>query len=155
MRNLTIRLVNSNKGSITIEFSITFLIFIFTLLFSAEISRLFYISASLDLAFSEAVKSAKNKQRNENSRYNTVLKAKLLTQQGVLGSFITKTNSVKTSVKFSQDIHDIINNNMSNDDTLPLAKYTVRYSYQPIFFPIPSYWGKTLLSREVIFVQEN
>lgn len=48
----------SNTGSVTIEFTIVFVIFIFTLLFSAEISRLIYISASLDLAVSEAAKAA-------------------------------------------------------------------------------------------------
>lgn len=74
MSEITRSFIHSRKGSITIEFSIVLILFIVTLLFSAEIARLFYISASLDLATSEAVKSAKNKQRNDSNSYNTVLK---------------------------------------------------------------------------------
>lgn len=154
MNAITRFLIHSNKGSITIEFSMAFLIFIFTLLFSAEIARLFYTSASLDLAVSEAVKSAKNKQLSDGDSYNAVLKEKLFAQQGVLGTVITDNNSVKTSVKFNLSIDDIINNNVSDDNRSPLAKYTVSYLYRPIFFPIPSFWANTLLSREVIFAQE-
>lgn len=154
MSKITRSFIHSRKGSITIEFSIVFFLFIVTLLFSAEITRLFYTSASLDLAISEAVKSAKNKQRNDSDSYNTVLKKTLLSQQGVLGTFITDDNSVKTSVKFSLSIDDIINNNMSDDNKSPLAKYTVSYLYRPFFFPIPSIWANSLLLREVIFAQE-
>ncbi|MEQ9723677.1 TadE/TadG family type IV pilus assembly protein [Yersinia alsatica] len=154
MSEITRSFIHSRKGSITIEFSIVLILFIVTLLFSAEIARLFYTSASLDLATSEAVKSAKNKQRNDSNSYNTVLKKKLLAQQGVLGIFITDNNSVKTSVKFSLSIDDIINNNMSDDNKSPLAKYTVSYLYRPVFFPIPSLWANSLLLREVIFAQE-
>ncbi|CNH77454.1 putative tight adherance operon protein [Yersinia frederiksenii] len=154
MSKITRSFIHSRKGSITIEFSIVFFLFIVTLLFSAEITRLFYTSASLDLAISEAVKSAKNKQRNDSDSYNTVLKKTLLSQQGVLGTFITDDNSVKTSVKFSLSIDDIINNNMSDDNKSPLAKYTVSYLYRPVFFPIPSIWANSLLLREVIFAQE-
>lgn len=154
MSKITRSFIHSRKGSITIEFSIVFFLFIVTLLFSAEITRLFYTSASLDLAISEVVKSAKNKQRNDSDSYNTVLKKTLLSQQGVLGTFITDDNSVKTSVKFSLSIDDIINNNMSDDNKSPLAKYTVSYLYRPVFFPIPSIWANSLLLREVIFAQE-
>lgn len=154
MNKITRSFIHSRKGSITIEFSIVFFLFIVTLLFSAEITRLFYTSASLDLAISEAVKSAKNKQRNDSDSYNTVLKKRLLSQRGVLGTFITDDNSVKTSVTFSLSIDDIINSNMSDDNKSPLAKYTVRYLYRPVFFPIPSLWANSLLLREVIFAQE-
>lgn len=154
MSKITHSFIHSRKGSITIEFIIVFFLFIVMLLFSAEITRLFYTSASLDLAISEAVKSAKNKQRNDSDSYNTILKKRLLSQQGVLGTFITDDNSVKTSVTFSLSIDDIINNNMSGDNKSPLAKYTVSYLYRPVFFPIPSIWANSLLLREVIFAQE-
>lgn len=80
------------------------------------------------------------------------LRQKLITQTGVFGAFITNENII-TQVVFSNSIDDIINdslfdsigndigNNLNeiisggrhNDDSLPLAKYTVIYSYQPIF----------------------
>ncbi|CNK81234.1 putative tight adherance operon protein [Yersinia frederiksenii] len=154
MSEITSSFIHSRKGSITIEFSMVFILFIVMLLFSAEIARLFYTSASLDLAISEAVKSAKNKQRDDSNSYNTVLKKELLSQRGILGTFITDDNSVKTSVTFSLSIDDIINNNMSGDNKSPLAKYTVSYLYRPVFFPIPSLWADSLLLREVIFAQE-
>lgn len=43
----------------------------------------------------------------------------------------------------------------THHSTQKLARYSVRYEYKPILFPIPSIWANSLLSREVIFVQEN
>ncbi|WP_409994328.1 TadE/TadG family type IV pilus assembly protein [Yersinia sp. KBS0713] len=146
----------SNSGSVAIEFSILFILLIFTLLFSAEISRLLYISASLDLAVSEAAKSAKNKKENDSATYQSVFLNRLMAQQGVLGAFITNNNAVTASVEFSDNISDIIANKMSKVYTdQKLARYSVSYTYSPLFFPIPSVWSNILLSREVIFVQEN
>ncbi|MBW5825161.1 pilus assembly protein [Yersinia kristensenii] len=164
----------SNRGSISIEFSILFVLFLFILLSSAEMARLFYISSNLDLAVSEATKAAKNKSKDDRTTYNTIVRQKLITQTGIFGVFITNENII-TQVVFSNSIDDIINdslfdsigndigNNLNeiisggrhNDDSLPLAKYTIIYSYQPIFFPISSVFANTLLRREVIFVQEN
>ncbi|MBS0054009.1 TadE family protein [Yersinia sp. Marseille-Q3913] len=148
--------LRSSNGSVAVEFAIVFIPFIFSLLFSAEISRLLYISASLDLAVSEAAKSAKNKEIGDSTTYHSAFLKNLMTQQGVLGTFITTNNSVTANVEFSNNISDIITNKMSKIDTgQKLARYTVNYTYSPLFFPIPSIWSNTLLSREVIFVQEK
>ena len=155
MRVKPLRFFYSHRGSITIEFSMVFIIFLFILLSSAEISRLFYISASLDLAVSEAAKSAKNKESTNNASYISVLKQKLATRRGVLGPFIAENNEIKTDVVFSESISDMINDKTSTDHKLPLAKYSVSYLYRPIFFPISPLWAKKLLLREVIFAQEN
>ncbi|WP_145492692.1 TadE/TadG family type IV pilus assembly protein [Yersinia aleksiciae] len=156
MRESRFLFFRTNRGSVTVEFSISFILFLFMILFSAEISRLFYISSSLDLAVSEAAKSAKNKEQSDNTTYQSAFLQKLITQRGVLGTFITSNNAVTANVEFSDNISDIITNNMSAVYTdQKLARYTVSYTYSPIFFPIPSLWANTLLSREVIFVQEN
>ncbi|MDN0122203.1 TadE/TadG family type IV pilus assembly protein [Yersinia aleksiciae] len=156
MRESRFLFFRTNRGSVTVEFSISFILFLFMILFSAEISRLFYISSSLDLAVSEAAKSAKNKEQSDNTTYQSAFLQKLITQRGVLGIFITSNNAVTANVEFSDNISDIITNNMSAVYTdQKLARYTVSYTYSPIFFPIPSLWANTLLSREVIFVQEN
>lgn len=148
--------LRSNKGSVAIEFSIVFVLFVLTLLFSSEAARLFYISASLDLAVSEAAKSAKNKENGDNATYQSKFFEKLNAQQGMLGKFINQNNHVTVNVSFSNNISDIIADNMSTRYAdQKLARYTVSYTYSPIFFPIPSLWANTLLSREVIFVQEN
>jgi tight adherence protein E len=156
MREMRSPFFRSNRGSVTIEFSIIFVTFILTLLFCSEIGRLLYISASLDLAVSEAAKSAKNKEKSDNISYQTLFRQKFMDQQGVLGTFITGNNTVTAHVKFSNTVSDIINNNMSTTySNAVLAHYTVNYTYQPVFFPIPSVWANTLLTREVIFVQES
>ncbi|HHL2561909.1 TPA: TadE/TadG family type IV pilus assembly protein [Yersinia enterocolitica] len=155
MNGIFQRFFYSNRGSITIEFSIVFILFLFILLSSAEISRLFYISSSLDLAVSEAAKSAKNKEPIDNVSYASVLQEKLTTYHGVFGPFIADNNNVSTNVVFSENISDLINNKTSTDNKLPLAKYSVSYLYRPVFFPISPSWANTLLLREVIFAQEN
>lgn len=148
--------LRSSNGSVTVEFATVFILFIFTLLFSAEISRLLYISASLDLAVSEAEKSAKNKQEDDSATYQSVFLNSLMAQKGLLGTFITNNNAVTANVEFSDNTADIIANKMSKVYTdQKLARYSVSYTYSPLFFPIPSVWSNILLSREVIFVQEN
>lgn len=138
MRVIRFPFFHSNTGSMTIEFSIVIVMFIFSLLFCSEIARLFYISASLDLAVSEAAKSAKNKEQSDSKDYQTLSREKLIIQQGVLGTFITANNAVITNVKFSNTISDIISNNMkSTNGNEKLASYTVRYTYKPIFSPSP------------------
>ncbi|MFW5389548.1 TadE/TadG family type IV pilus assembly protein [Yersinia sp. 2542 StPb PI] len=141
----------SNEGSVTIEFTVVFVLFLLTLLSCAEISRLLYISASLDLAVSEAVKSTKNREDSNSA----ILRQSLTAQNGILGAFITNNNAINTTVEFSNNISDLINQIYSGSETSPLAKYTVTYIYHPLFFPIPSHWANIQLSREVIFVQEN
>lgn len=155
MINNSIHFFNSNRGSITVEFSIVLVLFFFVLLSSAEISRLFYISSSLDLAVSEAVKSAKNKESTNSHSYTSVLQRKLATHHGVLGPFISESNKININVVFSENISDLVNNKNSNDSTLPLAKYSISYLYSPVFFPISPSWANTLLLREVVFAQEN
>ena len=141
----------SNEGSVTIDFTVVFVLFLLTLLSCAEIGRLLYISASLDLAVSEAVKSTKNREGGNSA----VLRQSLNAQNGILGDFITNNNVINTTVEFSNSISDLISQIYSSSETSPLAKYTVFYTYQPLFFLIPSHWANIQLSREVIFVQEN
>ncbi|AHM72024.1 TadE/TadG family type IV pilus assembly protein [Yersinia hibernica] len=155
MGAITLRFFHSNRGSIAIDFSLIIILFIFMLLFSAEIARLLYISASLDLAVSEAAKSAKNKERSDNNSYSSILRQRLISHQGVLGSFITEDNLSISNVLFSRNIPGVINRDISGDNTYPLATYSISYLYQPAFFPISSLWASSLLSREVVFVQEN
>lgn len=153
MNGNVITFFRSNNGSIAIEFLIVFILFIFILLSSAEITRLLYISSNLDLAFSEATKTAKNRNITDNRDYNTILRQRLITQTGVFGAFIADSNIV-TDVTFSNSINDIINNAQQDDNNLVLAKYTASYTYRAVFFPIPTIFANTLLKREVIFVQE-
>ncbi|QHB33973.1 pilus assembly protein [Yersinia canariae] len=155
MSAIILRFFHSNRGSITVDFSLIIILFLSMLLFSAEIARVLYISASLDLAVSEAAKSAKNKERSDNTSYTSILQQKLISHQGILGSFITEDNLLSSNVVFSRHISDAIENNISDDNTYPLATYSINYLYRPVLFPIPSLWASNLLSREVIFVQEN
>ncbi|EPS8492741.1 TadE/TadG family type IV pilus assembly protein [Yersinia enterocolitica] len=154
MNENIINFFRSNKGSVAIEFSIVSILFLLTLLSSAEIARLLYISSNLDLAFSEAVKTAKNRNITDNRDYNTILRQNLITQTGVFGAFIADSNIV-TDVTFSNSINDIINNAQQDDNNLVLAKYTVSYTYRAVFFPLSTIFSNTLLRREVIFVQEH
>lgn len=161
MRNMRWRFLHSHNGSITIEFSIVIILFLFIILSCAEIGRLLYISASLDFVVSEAAKSAKNKLIYDSKTYQEVFQEKFMAQQGVLGLFISDNNSVIVNITFSNDISDIINNSyLENNQNARyrnevLARYAVNYLYRPILFPISSQWANTLLKREVIFVQES
>ena len=103
------------------------------------------------LAVSEAVKSTKNRENNNSA----VLRQNLNSQNGILGTFITNDNAINTTVECSNSRYNLINHTYSGSQRSPLAKYSVTYTYQPLFFPISSHWANIQLSREVIFVQEN
>lgn len=156
MRYTILRLLPANRGSIAVEFTLIFILFIFMLLLVVETSRLFYISANLDFALSEAAKTAKNKDDENELSYQQLFDRHFNQQVTVLGALVHTPPSARLTVNFSHSVADLINGNSEeNNHTLPLAHYQVRLNYQPIFLPFPQAWVNTLLSREVIFVQEK
>ncbi|CND01471.1 TadE family protein [Yersinia pseudotuberculosis] len=159
MRDTILRLLPANRGSIAVEFTLIFILFIFMLLLVAETSRLFYISANLDFALSEAAKTAKTAKNRDDENalsYQQLFDQNFNRQVTVMGSLINTAPSARLTVKFSHSVAELINGNSEeNNHTLPLAHYQVRLNYQPIFLPFPQVWVNTLLSREVIFVQEK
>lgn len=156
MRHTILRFLHTNRGSIAVEFILVFILFIFMLLLVAETSRLFYLSANLDFALSEAAKTTKNRDNENRLSYQQIFERSFNQQVSVLGSLMNPSTTAQFTVNFSHGITGLLNGNHEiNSPNLPLAHYQVQLAYQPIFLPFPQMWVNTLLSREVIFVQEN
>ncbi|QCT20894.1 pilus assembly protein [Jejubacter calystegiae] len=154
--NLKKTFSRDQTGVASIEFSLSIIAFVILLFFIAEIARMSYISAVLDLALSEASKSAKNASTFDSS-YQTRFRQRFVSNGGHLWDFLTKNNEVELRVYFSDSVGDMIRNGGSssaNSRNMALARYQVHYRYQPMFFPFPGFWANSLLYREVIFVQE-
>ena len=144
------------RGAVTIEFAFTAIIFLMLVLFIAEISRLAYISAVIDLAVSEAAKEAKNGSARQASDYRNRFETRLFQQGGGLWAFLTRDDAVTVNISWATSITDMINTGGSTADAhfRPLARYQLQYRYHPMFFFIPDIWAYNFLNREVIFVQE-
>lgn len=147
--------VIKREGVAAIEFSMAFFGFFIMVMFVAEIVRLAYISSAVDLAVSESAKEAKNAQLQSASNYETRFRSRMTNEGGRLWRFLANSQSVQVQVQFANSVTDLLNDNYSAvSDNRPLARYQVAYDYKPMFFPFPGMWAKTLLKREVIFVQE-
>ncbi|AKJ41127.1 TadE/TadG family type IV pilus assembly protein [Pragia fontium] len=143
------------EGVASIEFAMAFFGFFVMILFVAEIARLSYMSAVVDLAVSEAAKEAKNAKQADSSAYQARFQTRLVSEGGRLWRFLSKEDAIKIQVNFANSISDLLSNNYSaSAKNSPLARYHLQYDYHPMFFPFPGVWADTLLNREVIFVQE-
>ncbi|EKN4182463.1 pilus assembly protein [Yersinia ruckeri] len=149
------RLCGDSKGSAVLELALGIIPILFLLISIAEASRFIYTSNILDLAISNAAKKAKNTKESNQSDYHNIFEESLNQQMGSFGHIITTNNNFMLEVKFSDSLSDLITDNYYyNADNHPIGIYRLNYSYQPIFIPISSSWANSLLSREVIFVQE-
>lgn len=155
------RLCGDSKGSAVLELALGIIPILFLLISIAEASRFIYTSNILDLAISNAAKKAKKAKKAKNTKasnqsdYHNIFEESLNQQMGSFGHIITTNNNFMLEVKFSDSLSDLITDNYYyNADNHPIGIYRLNYSYQPIFIPISSSWANSLLSREVIFVQE-
>lgn len=155
MRKISRNVLKEQQGVASIEFSLTVIAFIFMVLFVAEIARLAYVSSVIDLAVSEAAKSAKNAPSSVDGGYRNRFEKGLTEQGGVLWGFLTRADAVNVTIAYSRSVNSMIATGGSgNFYKRPLARYKLAYRYQPMFFPFPGQWADSLLIREVIFVQE-
>lgn len=144
------------RGAVTVEFAFTIIVFLMLVLFIAEISRLAYVSAVMDLAVSEAAKEAKNGPAGQSGDYRRRFEKRLFEQGGSLWAFLTRKDAVTLHIAYAASIDEMIRQGGSTGDprARPLARYQLQYRYHPMFCLLPDVWANNFLNREVIFVQE-
>ena len=110
----------------------------------------------IDLAVTEAAKSAKNDQASTSGEYQQRFNKMLKNRGGALWSFLEGQQDISINVYYASSIAEMISSGgtAGNANNMPLARYKLEYHYQPMFFPFPHFWVDNLLNREVIFVQE-
>lgn len=148
--------IKDRSATASIEFSLTVIFFILTIFFIAEVGRLAYVSSVIDLAVSEAAKDAKNVPSSTNGDYRARFENRMLRQTGALWRFLTNSDAVDISMGYAGSIEEMNNSGGSSGNyrNQPIARYQVKYRYEPMFFLFPGFWADSLLNREVIFVQE-
>ena len=144
------------RGAVTVEFAFTVIPFLIMVLFIAEMSRLAYLSAVIDLAVSEAAKEAKNSSATSSGDYRSYFEKRLFQQGGSLWTFLTRNDAVTIKAAYAASINEMVYSGGSAADphNRPLARYQLQYRYHPMFFFLPDIWANKYLNREVIFVQE-
>jgi tight adherence protein E len=148
--------IKDRTATASIEFALTIIFFVFTVFFIAEVGRLAYVSSVIDLAVSEAAKDAKNVPSSTSGDYRTRFEDRMLRQTGALWRFLTNSDAVEISMGYASSIDEMNNSGGSSGNyrNQPIARYQVKYRYEPMFFLFPGFWADSLLNREVIFVQE-
>ncbi|WPM84881.1 TadE family protein [Apirhabdus apintestini] len=139
--------IRDNRGVATVEFVFSIFTFVIMLFFVAEIARISYISAVLDLAVSEAAKEAKNAPDYE-TKYEDRFRSRFK-HGGAIWSFLTYNNAVSMKIFYSNSIPDMFETggveNLTKDSAL--ARYWINYNYKPMFFPFPRSYASNLLTR--------
>ncbi|QKJ88633.1 Flp pilus assembly membrane protein TadE [Paramixta manurensis] len=151
------RFYREQRGVATIEFALTVVLFLFMVLFIAEMSRMAYVSSVIDLAISEAAKEGKNAPE-ENGGYQRRFRNTLTEQGGSLWFFLTNEDAVEMSIHYANSVTEMADTGGTEGQAHTrgnaLARYHLLYHYHPMFFPFPTNWASSLFNREVIFVQE-
>lgn len=155
MRKILLFFCN-RRGVASIEFALTVLLFIFMVLFIAEMSRMAYVSAVIDLAVSEGAKEGKNANDKTSGGYEARFTKHLTEGGGALWFFLNKEDAVSINVTYSNSVTDMIatGGQAGTAEDNALARYQLIYHYHPMFFPFPKSWAGQMFNREVIFVQE-
>lgn len=146
----------NNDGSATIEFSLVLIPFLSSLLFIMELCRVMYLSAAIDLVVAESGRyvSLEPSVTDYTGRFNRMLNDNI-----VLWPLLSSGQPVYVSVYHCEKVLDLIDKGgrCSSDDTSSkkvLAVYSIAYKYKPLFFIFSKGHFDSLLSRDVIFVQE-
>ncbi|MEW5558785.1 TadE/TadG family type IV pilus assembly protein [Enterobacter asburiae] len=151
------RFCREQRGVVTIEFALTVMLFLFMVLFVAEMSRMAYVSSVIDLAVSEAAKAGKNAPQDGDG-YQRRYREMLTQQGGSLWSFLTSADAVEMSIHYANSVQEMAETGGVEGKQYTrgnaLARWHLLYHYHPMFFPFPANWADPLFNREVIFVQE-
>ncbi|RWR03299.1 pilus assembly protein TadE [[Pantoea] beijingensis] len=146
------------RGVATVEFALLAVVFFMILFFTAEISRVAYVSSVIDLALSESAKSAKNEHAisKDGTTDSSRFQQRLLQDGGRLWGFLRNNDMVNIEITYADSVAEMIasGGHQGNGTNQALARYHLIYQYKAMFFPFPKSWVNSLLNREVIFVQE-
>lgn len=161
------------KGVVSVEFALGFILFMYMVLGWAEIGFMSYISAMGDYAISEATRVAKANFRRTDGAAAYEAKLEEALGQTLLGDYF-KDNFVVNVEYLKQDglaslsqeecefIQDIDGNWTTSCEVTgntdgranPIAVYQVSYDYTPVFTSFFVGGDKSIFSREVIAIQE-
>lgn len=133
-----------------------FIPFIISILFIAELCRIAYLSSTLDLLLAESghiaslSTSASNYQQYFTREINERIRQKPL---------FSRDTSVNVSILYCGSIDDLASPNFRDciagpPDNMPLAVYSIRIDYKPLFFVFPRKVAIRVLSRRIALVQE-
>lgn len=155
------RSVIREKGSVTLEFSFVFIVFMFLIFMIFEVCRFLYISASVDLTLAEA---ARITSRTESTTNYTALFTQNVKEQSALLSMFIDPQDFTLSIKYCSSVSRAMAGNCStgNSSKYPLAVYSASYHYRPLLFAFDNNSSvkqlltslNNSLNRRLVFVQE-
>ncbi|EBS6151965.1 pilus assembly protein [Salmonella enterica subsp. enterica serovar Chester] len=151
-----LRMISSNSGAASIEFSLILIPFLASILFIMELCRIMYLTAAIDLVLAESGRyiSLEPSVIDYAQNFN-----KMLNDNIVLWPLLASGQSVDVSVYHCEKVSDLSNiaSSCTMDDTTGkkiLAMYSVNYQYKPLFFIFSAGFFDSLLSRKLIYIQE-
>ncbi|EKA2346743.1 pilus assembly protein [Salmonella enterica subsp. enterica serovar Newport] len=150
------RMIFSNNGTASIEFSLVLIPFLASVLFILELCRIMYLTAAIDLVLAESAHytSLEPSVTDYELSFN-----KMLNDNIVLWPLLASGQSVDATVLHCDKISDLVNtaSSCTIDDTAGskiLALYSLKYHYKPLFFIFSDGHFDSLFTRKIIYIQE-
>ncbi|WP_158784045.1 TadE/TadG family type IV pilus assembly protein [Pantoea sp. BAV 3049] len=152
---------SDEDGSLVIEFSLVFPVFVFLVFFVFEICRYLFISAAIDATLSSAARTSSS-QASTVVDYNLIFRDTIRNESALWAGLID-ASQLTTHVSFCSSVTQAIADSCSETASSGkvLAYYQVKYNYRPYLFNgvIPGTEDliaalQSSLSRQLIYVQE-
>lgn len=152
------RFCKDNSGAVIVEMTMVLIPFILLFLFIAELCTILYVSVSIDLAMAEAMRFTTASENPSVGTYRTIFTGKMEERIKQLPMMIFKEDKISFTTTYCNK-EQVANNTCTASSPAPgtpLALYTIDYSYEPIFFPIPNVIiNSGSMSRKGIYVMET
>lgn len=149
--------IKDEKGAITLEFSLLVSLFVSLTFFFIELCRIIFLSSALDLAVTEAGRSASFDSRSVGNYKQSFIAS--LNNNIKLWSFIGSDDAIDVDdVLYCADVSELVNGTCHvswDSGSAKIALYRVKYRYNPTLSSLLllDNFSKTMLSRSVAYVQ--
>lgn len=143
-------------GAIAIELSLVLVPFLVSILFIIELCRVMYLSSALDLVLAESGRYISLKDGV--SEYSTEFERALDENVKFWPLLSTGNERIAVTVKQCKNISDIISLTCitgADSTGKPLAVYSFKYHYEPVFFFFGSSFFTSVFERNIVYVQEQ
>jgi tight adherence protein E len=149
---------SSASGVTSVEFAVSFSVFIVVLLFLFEICRFIALASTLDLSLAEAGRLA-SRNKLTSTTYLELMNKHIRDKNKTFTWFFFKEasmNELTLSIKYCDGLGDVIGNRCSANSDKRIAIYNIGYRYSTLFLPLPSgVLNDIAMNNHIIYVQEH
>lgn len=151
---------SKQRGVVAIEFALGFLVFFSMLVFWVEVSYMGYVSSMVDYTIAEASRESKNKSKDD---YKEIFKT-VINKNGSLWSAFINVEKLTIKTRYYTSVDSLVLPCTTDTDgdcaevgspnNSPLAVYTLKYDYTPLYTFFFNQGESLNITREIVAIQE-